>query len=412
MKSCLIRADASSRMGTGHVMRCMALAEAWQPAEGRVVFFHAETTSALKQRLRDRGIEMVQGNFAPGSAQDAAQTIAQARVQGALWVVADGYQFGAGWQEQIKDAGLYLLLMDDYGHAGHYYADYVLNQNPSIDSRVYQSREAGTRLLLGPQFALLRPEFLSWRDWQREVPAVGRKVLLTLGGADPDNVTAKAIHALNDLDVQSKIVGGGSNPHLEQIKSEIKNRNSEIELVVDAADMPELMAWADCAIAAGGTTSLELAFMGLPSVVLALADNQRDIAAKIHEIGIGRSLGWHADIYPDTIAMELSELLMDQPVRERMSRCGRRLVDGLGAQRVVRLLEQPVERKRAHPDPTSVFPLASPKGGEGRGEEAPMVPDQIPSPQPSPRFGGERESGAVSGCAQGNPPVPADLPPF
>jgi UDP-2,4-diacetamido-2,4,6-trideoxy-beta-L-altropyranose hydrolase len=345
MKSCLIRADASSRMGTGHVMRCLALAEAWQSAEGRVVFFHAETTGALKQRLRNRGMTMEQGSFTPGSAQDATQTIAQARVQGALWVVADGYHFGTAWQQQIKDAGLRLLLMDDYGHAGHYHADYVLNQNPAIDSGVYQSCEPGTRLLLGPQYALLRPEFLDWQHWKREVPAVGRKVLVTLGGADPDNVTAKAIRALNDLDVQSKVVVGGSNPHLEQIKSEIKNRNSEIELVVDAANMPELMAWADCAIAAGGTTSLELAFMGLPSLVQTLADNQRDIAAKIHEVGIGRSLGWHAAIPSDAIAMELSELLLDQSVRERMSRCGRDLVDGLGAQRVVRLMEHFVGSK-------------------------------------------------------------------
>ena len=109
--------------------------------------------------------------------------------------------------------------------------------------------------------------------------------------------------------------------------------------------MSELMAWSDCAIAAGGTTLLELAFMGLPSLVLALTDNQRDIAAKIHEIGIGRYLGWHAAMPSDAIATELSELLLDQSVRERMSRCGRNLVDGLGAQRVVRLMEHSVGSK-------------------------------------------------------------------
>ena len=112
MKSCLIRADASPRLGTGHVMRCLAFAQAWQHADGRVVFLHSETTGALEQRLRDRGMELVRGSFAPGSAGDAAQTIEQAGVQGAMWVVADGYQFGAEWQKQIKDAGLQLLLLD------------------------------------------------------------------------------------------------------------------------------------------------------------------------------------------------------------------------------------------------------------------------------------------------------------
>jgi UDP-2,4-diacetamido-2,4,6-trideoxy-beta-L-altropyranose hydrolase len=342
MKSCLIRADASPHMGTGHVMRGFAFAQAWQRAGGGVTFFHSETTGALEQQLRDQGMKIVKRKVVPGSAQDATQTIAQALAQNALWVVADGYEFGAGWQQQIKDAGLRLLLMDDYGHAGHYHADYVLNQNPAIDSGVYQSHEPGTRLLLGPQYAILRPEFLDWQEWRREVPVVGRNVLVTFGGADPENVTAKAIRAVNDLDVQCKVVVGGSNLNLEQLRSEIGNRKPEIELVVNAGSMPELMAWADCAIAAGGTTSLELACMGLPSLVLALADNQRNIADKIHDVGIGRNLGWHADVDPDAIAMELCELLLDQPARERMSNCGRQLVDGLGAKRVVDLIEQSV----------------------------------------------------------------------
>ena len=348
MKSCLIRADASPRMGTGHVMRCLALAQAWQHAEGRVAFVHAETTAALKQRLRDRGMEMVQGSFTPGGAEDAVQTIAQARAHGALWGVADGYHFGAAWQKQIKNAGLYLLLMDDYGHAGHYYADYVLNQNLSVDSSFYECREPGTKLLLGPRFALLRPEFLDWHDWQREVPAVARKVLVTLGGADPDNVTAKVIQAvahLNDLEMETLVVIGGSNPHLDSLRSALRTLHPKLRLVVDATNMPELMAWADSAISAGGTTSLELAFMGLPSLVFVLADNQRDIAAKFHEIGTSRSLGWHADVPSDAIATELRHLLFDKPVRDRMSRCGRHLVDGLGAQLVVRLLAHSVGSK-------------------------------------------------------------------
>ena len=111
-----------------------------------------------------------------------------------------------------------------------------------------------------------------------------------------------------------------------------------MQLVVDAANMPELMAWADCAVAAGGTTSLELACMGLPSLVLVLADNQRDIAAKLQEIGAGRNLGWHAGVPADAISMELSELLLDRTARETMSQRGRELVDGLGARRVVRVL--------------------------------------------------------------------------
>ncbi len=329
----LVRADASPRMGTGHVMRCLALAQAWQPRE-QVHFLSAEITSALEARLTAEGFVSRSLAATPGSVDDAEVTIACAREHGAAWVVVDGYQFGADYQRLLMAAGFRILFLDDYGHAGEYEADLVLNQNLGADAALYVRRKPHTRLLLGPRYALLRREFQAWRDWTREIPPVARKVLVTLGGGDPDNVTGKVVQALQGLDVECKVVVGGSNPNLEELKSAIGNRRSAMELVVNAANMSELMAWADMAIAAGGSTAWELAFMGLPSLVLVLAENQLKVAEALAASNVARRAGTGAAA-PGDLSADLHELLNDRLGRARMSRLGRTMVDGKGGERVV-----------------------------------------------------------------------------
>jgi UDP-2,4-diacetamido-2,4,6-trideoxy-beta-L-altropyranose hydrolase len=384
----LIRADASPRTGTGHVMRCLALAQAWQRAGGEVQFACAEITPSLEARLESEGFAVQHLTAQPGSASDAEQTIhlLKASSPSALrsptsdhgpqttdhrprttdlrpptsappsWLVADGYLFDAAYQRAIKDAGLRLLLVDDYGHAEHYSADLVLNQNLSARADLYAAREPSTRLLLGTRYALLRGQFLAYKDWQREIPAVARKVLVTLGGADPDNVTGSVFEALRTLDVEAKVVVGGSNPHLARLKAELETTApdfrpliadlglptsdlcpppSTLHLIEDAANMPELMVWADIAIAAGGTTGWELAFMGLPSVVIALADNQRDIATALHREALAIALGWHSEVTVPAIAEAVGAMLSDEIRRRAMSQRGRSLVDGNGIARVI-----------------------------------------------------------------------------
>ncbi len=325
-------------MGTGHVMRCLALAQAWQ-SHGPVHFLSVEITPALEARLAQEGIISRALATAPGSAGDAEATIAFASESGAVWLVADGYQFGADYQQQLRNAGLRLLFFDDYGHAGDYCADLVINQNLGADAALYARRTPHTRLLLGTRYALLREEFLTWREWQREIPSVARKVLVTLGGADPDNFTSRVVEALDGLDVEARILVGGSNPHLEKLKSEIGNRKSGMELVVDSTKMPELMAWADVAVAAGGSTSWELAFMGLPSLVLVLAENQVSIAAALEGAGVSINLGTQTCVTTEKIAATLQALLTDVTRRTTMSQRGRQLVDGGGASRITTRLQ-------------------------------------------------------------------------
>jgi len=334
----IIRADGSAQIGTGHVMRCLALAQAWQDTGGHVIFLMAMESPPLEARLRSEGMEVVHLPVQPGSTDDAIQTAALARQVGAGWVVVDGYHFDAGYQRAIKDQGLLLLFVDDIGHAEHYYADLVLNQNIHAHEGLYQSREPYTRLLLGTRYVLLRREFLKWRGWKREIPEVARRVLVTMGGSDPDNVTFKVIRALQQVDVdglEAIVVVGGSNPHYEELQSAVQNSSFPIQLESNVTDMPELMAWADAAVSSGGSTSWELAFLGLPSVVIVLAQSQQPVAERLHEAKIALSLGWHVNLSCDDIGKAITRLLKEKEIRTGMARRGRELVDGDGVTRVL-----------------------------------------------------------------------------
>ncbi len=338
----IIRADASIKIGTGHVMRCLALAQAWQDTQGQAIFIIANPMPALEERLNSEGMEVVHLVAEPGGSEDAKETAALAHQLEASWVVVDGYQFGSEYQKTIKSSGLSLLFIDDYGHAEHYYADLVLNQNISADEQWYQHREPYTQLLLGTRYTLLRREFWQWRGWQRTVPPVAKKVLVTLGGADPDNVTLKVIQALQLVEVEeleAVVVVGGSNPHYETLEMAVQDARFPIRLQRNVTNMPELMAWADVAISAGGSTCWELAFMGLPSILLVLAENQRAIAQKLATLNQAINLGWHQEVESNNIADTLFALLQSTAQRINMSEVSQQIVNGEGVFRILKSLD-------------------------------------------------------------------------
>jgi UDP-2,4-diacetamido-2,4,6-trideoxy-beta-L-altropyranose hydrolase len=338
----VIRADASAQIGTGHVMRCLALGQGWRDRGGEVFIIQAPGAAELEQRLRSEQLHLVVLEARPGTAEDAAETAALARGVGARWVVVDGYHFDADYQRAIKVAGQRLLFIDDYGHAARYDADLVLNQNVYAHEVLYPHRANTTRLLLDTRYALLRREFLAWREWRRDIPRTARKVLVTLGGADPANVTLKVVDALKQIDVsgmEAIVVVGASNPHYQKLEAAAHDSRMAIRLVRNVTNMPELMAWADLAISAGGSSNWELALLGVPTIIVALAENQRMIAERLGALGAAVYLGWHADVPKDMIGTALSEFMHQPTARQHLSQQARAIVDGAGVARVLSHLE-------------------------------------------------------------------------
>jgi UDP-2,4-diacetamido-2,4,6-trideoxy-beta-L-altropyranose hydrolase len=332
-----IRADADARMGTGHLMRCLALAQAWQEAGGEVMCLTDSRLPALNARLQQEGLRLEQLTADPGSDADADQTRETAERLGTGWVVLDGYHFSGAFQQRVRQGGIRVLAIDDYGHAEHYAADLVLNQNLHATEQLYCKREPHTRLLLGTRFALLRREFWERHGGKRDVPTAARKVLVTLGGSDPDKVTLKVIEALRRLemrDLEAVVVVGGGNPHLVELQAAARRTPGRVSLLVNVTNMPEWMAWADVAVAAGGTTTWERALMGLPSLVIVLSDNQKDLARTSEQLGLGWDLGEQQELTAASLASALRRLLSDRQARAEMARRGPLYVDGKGAGRV------------------------------------------------------------------------------
>ena len=334
----IFRADADAEIGTGHVMRCLALANACREANMVTCFVGRIEDEVLRARIQRFGHE-----FMPLDANMESRWL-NCVTRDAGWIVLDGYGFHIQDHRNIRDTGIKLLVIDDMANLDMYEADIILNQNFHADAADYHLA-CEAKMLMGSQFALLRQEFIGRRPAVRSPEA--RRLLVTLGGSDPQGVGLLVIEALahiHDMRLEVILIAGSSNPHLERLKAAAelaRARGHAIDVLHFTDDMPGAMAWADMAVIAAGSTSLEVACMGLPSLVLILADNQAPIAAAMQAQGVAESLGWHDRLAADTIVVALRRLEKDAPRRKTMMAHGQALVDGLGAKRVVgAMLEQ------------------------------------------------------------------------
>lgn len=338
----VIRADANPQIGAGHIMRCTALAQAWQLAGGRAIILSHCIGDSLRQQITDAGIQCLPVTSPYPDRHDLEITLEvlgkySADVQNHAWLVLDGYHFVPEYQQAIRSAGYHLLVIDDMAHFPIYHADVVLNQNLGAEKLKYNC-DSDTTLLLGSRYALLRQEFAAWQQWKRETPEVAHKVLVTMGNSDPIGVTLKVIQALKQVHwdgLETIVVVGGSNPHYEILESEIQNSPFKIRLEHNVTMMSELMAWADIAITASGSTCWELAFMGVPSLVIGTADNQSGVLDQLDRSGLAVKLGWHDQVTASQIAHSCVEVLKSPRLRESLSQRCRTSVDGEGVDRVL-----------------------------------------------------------------------------
>jgi UDP-2,4-diacetamido-2,4,6-trideoxy-beta-L-altropyranose hydrolase len=326
----VVRTDASTALGLGHAMRCLALAQALTDAGGRAVFAMEEAPPAFAARAARDGIAIEEAV----AADDVA---ALAEAHGARWIVVDGYHLDGRYQHELRGRGARVLVLDDHAHLERYDADIVLNQNFGAAAGAYRAAAAGSRLLLGPAYALLRREFRDWDAPPREPPAVARRLLVTLGGSDPEDVSATVLAALAQLREphEVQLLVGGANPHLDTLARAAEAGPHPVDVVVDATDVARRMAWADLAVAAAGGGGSEVARVGTPQVTIVLADNQRPAGRALGELGVAVDAGWYGDLSAVRLAAIVRDLVPDRERRGALARRGRELVDGRGAVRVL-----------------------------------------------------------------------------
>ncbi len=325
----LFRVDASATIGLGHLVRSLCLARRLVDHGAEVRVLTAAPSSAIIRRIEAVGAAVVRLEEAPGSAADVALTVQEAK-HGAA-VVVDGYAFDAGYMQCLAQGGTPTVQIDDAGGA---VADVVVNGNLYADGMDYPG--AGL-CLVGPRWSLLDPRFVTAHGIERGDAADPPRLLVSMGGADPTGETLKAFAALEHLPPwPCTVVVGPLAGHGDTIRRAAAARAAvaPTRVLDDVDDMASLLAAHDVAIAAAGTAALELACVGIPALLVAVADNQRPVLQAAATLGTAVPLGWHTEVDAPKIAAGLGALVADPALRRALSTRGRALVDGGGAARV------------------------------------------------------------------------------
>jgi UDP-2,4-diacetamido-2,4,6-trideoxy-beta-L-altropyranose hydrolase len=327
----LIRADAGGSLGIGHVMRMIALAQAWQDRGGFVVLAASQCPEALVSRLQEEAIGFENlGGLELGGSEDARKVIELGKSLQAPWVVIDGYHFGTSYQQSLKDGGFRVLAMDDYGHCEDWRVDLVLNQNLDAPENSLTAA-SGSRFLMGTRFAMLRREFRKYAPRAAKEASERLRILMTFGGVDPTGAGLKVLQSLNALPTASlnlKILAGPANPNTGLLREEASDSPHQIELIPAAHDMPALFRWADRVISAGGSTCYEWMFFELPGWITSVAENQNQIVRVMLEGDLAAGVQDLNEIPQSELSASLAKWLADPcpPVAG--------MIDGWGARRV------------------------------------------------------------------------------
>lgn len=351
-----VRVDASIAVGTGHFMRCLTLTKNLKRQGAQIRFVCRELPFHLQTMLLENGIEykplcggeeVVTGDLAHshwlpvGQEADMRSTIDALADHCWDWLIVDHYALDLRWESAMRLIAKRIMVIDDIADRQHD-CDLLLDQNYYADMQLrYESKTSDhCRLLLGPRYALLREEFRELR--KRVLPRTGhvKRILVFFGGVDADNYTGLAVHALSELGVcgiQVDVVIGEQHPFREIIEASCAAEGYLCH--VQTNRMAELMAAADIAIGAAGSASWERCCLGVPALLIALADNQVEIAKELDSVGGCIYLG-SKEVATILITQRIIANLFNMHEQlERVSKCAFSMVDGLGVDRVCQELE-------------------------------------------------------------------------
>ena len=342
----LIRVDASVNLGTGHVMRCLTLAGELRALGAEVVFVSRELLGHLCDTIAGLGfsVRRLPAPVAPDTGwlgvkpeldRDQTRDILS-QEGGADWLVIDHYSLDQQWESALRPWAKHLMVIDDLANRRHD-ADLLLDQNlcAGMETRYKGLVPEGCRMLLGPRFALLRPEFRQAKRRNHARNGQVRRLLVFFGGVDLTNETGKALSALGRVNwprLEVDVVVGASNPHLAALREHCEHL-SGVTLHVATRNMAELMARADLALGAGGATTWERCYLGLPALILTLAENQVALAEAVDAAGAAWNLGPAETVGVDAFAREIQRILASPDEIAGVSRRALTLMDlnGCGA---------------------------------------------------------------------------------
>lgn len=336
----IFRTDASVEIGSGHLMRCLTLADQLSLLGCEVAFICRDLPGAMFAAIEAAGYpyQKLVSLEAEQITQelDAKQTI-RALInifpKGVNWLVVDHYQLDAEWEVQLSRCAEKILVIDDIADRKHN-CDLLLDQNYYIDAeRRYRKLVPNrTHCMLGPTYVLLRKEFIDARKNLRDRCEV-RQIMVFFGGSDPTNQTQKVIDAfriLNYNNIHVDIIVGSSNPHRNHIEQECKTI-SNLSFHCQVPNMSEFIMRSDLALGAGGASMWERCYLGLPTITVIFAANQQRTTEDVAETGAIEYLGWADKLEAVDYAHAISKLISDSEYRHKMSMAALKLIESSSA---------------------------------------------------------------------------------
>lgn len=356
----VIRTDASHEIGTGHVMRCLTLADALARKGAQVCFVCREHDGHLCDRIESRG-HAVHRLPPPDEGFSAEEGLAHAAWLGASWqedaeqtrsiirdsgikpdwLVVDHYGIDHRWERTLRPTVNRIFVIDDLADRNHD-CDLLLDQNLVTDMRGrYKGKVPDhCRFVLGPEYALLQPIYAEMHERIHLRKGPIKHILVSFGGTDNDNLTGltlSAIIGLNRPDIDVDVVIAETSKHIYEIKK-LASGHDNIHLYGHQSTLVPLMADADLAIGAAGTTTWERLCLGLPSLVITSAESQRPIGYKLDQAGLIKMIGHKEEVAEDSIQLVLADLIGKGLDKTWSLNC-HQAVDGKGANRLVSVLE-------------------------------------------------------------------------
>ncbi|HEV2495918.1 MAG TPA: UDP-2,4-diacetamido-2,4,6-trideoxy-beta-L-altropyranose hydrolase [Terriglobia bacterium] len=338
MTRILFRADLGAGIGLGHWVRSVSLAAAARDMGAYCQLLAVGTSKSDVSTHRVVARSGFDSEFleqvALGGREDFERTLTMALRHASDVVVVDSYHANAQYLEGLRAAGFVVGAIDDLAE-GPFACHIVVNGGAQASELSYRSSSGDTTFLLGPRYALLRPEF--WSLPHRVVTPTVKSILVTLGGGDLHNLMPKLIVSLRDLpeDVRIGAVLGPLITDRNEIELAASTCRGHVSLVEAPDSLRDVMLGADLAIAAGGQTSYELAAAGTPAVVIEVAENQAASVKALARAGVVRLAGRAGDPnLVERVRVAVQELCRDGSARQAMAFRGQTLVDGRGAPRV------------------------------------------------------------------------------
>jgi spore coat polysaccharide biosynthesis predicted glycosyltransferase SpsG len=335
----LFRVDAGPRQGWEHLSRCLVLAAAMQRRRRPAYFLSQLEPGSLGLAVKRAGNDWLDADSPAGAPEDLEETVQEVRRLRPAAVVVDAPEVSESYLEALRNTGAVVVSIDSLAHV-RFPSRLIVNPLLGPGRESYEFTP-GTQVLLGARYALVRPEIRRQRPVRAQEPAQPFRAIVALGDDDPHGQAGELAKLLLNCPKVSRVdvLVRPYHRDLEALQALAAACPERLEVVSEPGEVPLRVARCHFAVTAGNAWALELACVGVPQLIIVQSETHWPTAQRLEEEGAATCLGWHANVSAQTVRQAVADLLDDPLERQAMARCGRKLIDGRGPDRLVTALE-------------------------------------------------------------------------